>query len=207
MIFYISDTHFGHENVIKFCNRPFSSVKEMDETLIQRWNNKVHGNDTVYILGDMFYRCAEAESILRRLKGKKHLLVGNHDGSWMTKLNVSAYFESVDLMLETSVANYGVTMCHYPMLSWKHQMRTYMIHGHIHNDTRCDFWPLIRSREHVLNAGVDINGFEPVTIEELIENNAHFKNESLISAQKNIYLEDSESDVESMLDTDDGQEW
>ena len=58
---------------------------------------------------------------------------------------------------------------------WKHQMRTYMIHGHIHNDTRCDFWLLIRSRERVLNAGVDIKGFEPVSIEELIENNNSFK--------------------------------
>ena len=58
-----------------------------------------------------------------------------------------------------------------------------------------------------MNAGVDINGFEPVTINELIENNAQFKHQSLISAQKNTDHEDSESDVDSMSDADDGQEW
>ncbi len=52
-----------------------------------------------------------------------------------------------------------------------------MIHGHIHNDRRADFWPLIAARERVLNAGVDINGFMPVTFEELVENNARFKGE------------------------------
>ena len=67
------------------------------------------------------------------------------------------------------------TMCHYPLLSWRHSMKTYMIHGHIHNDVTTDFWPLIKCRDRVLNAGVDINGFEPVTIEELIENNRKFK--------------------------------
>ena len=147
----------------------------MNETMIQRWNHKVSGKDTVYILGDMFFRCDDAENILRRLKGKKRLLVGNHDGSWMTKLDVRNYFESVDTMLETSVGEYGVTLCHYPLLTWRHQKRTYMIHGHIHNDTSSDFWPLIRDRQRVLNAGVDINGFEPVTIEELIANNEAFK--------------------------------
>ncbi len=63
----------------------------------------------------------------------------------------------------------------YPLFSWKHQLRTYMIHGHLHNDTRADFCPLIRNRDRVLNARVDINGFEPVTLEELIENNRKFK--------------------------------
>ena len=178
MVYYIADTHFGHENVIGFCSRPFSSAAEMDEVMIERWNRKVHGNDTVYVLGDMFFRCADAERILERLKGRKRLLVGNHDGSWMTKLRVSDYFDSVDTMLETSVDNYGVTMCHYPLLTWRHQKRTYMIHGHIHNDTTSDFWPLIRCRERVLNAGVDINGFEPVTLEEMIANNEGFKGEN-----------------------------
>lgn len=58
-------------------------------------------------------------------------------------------------------------------------MRSYMIHGHIHNDTRADFWPLIASRDNVLNAGVDINGFQPVTFDELLENNRRFKENSL----------------------------
>lgn len=135
MIYFTADTHFGHYNVIRFCDRPFASAEEMDEAMIQNWNERVTGNDTVYILGDKF--------------------------------------------LETSDGKRSLTLCHYPMLSWKHAKRSYMIHGHIHNDTRADFWPLIAARENVLNAGVDINSFKPVTFDELLENNRHFKENSL----------------------------
>lgn len=55
MIYFTADTHFGHENVIRFCDRPFSSANEMDEAMIANWNARVRGNDTVYILGDMFF--------------------------------------------------------------------------------------------------------------------------------------------------------
>ena len=56
-------------------------------------------------------------------------------------------------------------------------MRSYMVHGHIHNDRRADYWPLLQCRDRVLNAGVDINGFKPVTFEEMLENNIRFKAE------------------------------
>ena len=178
MIYFTADTHFGHENVIRFCNRPFSSADEMDEMLIQNWNSRVKDNDTVYIVGDMFFRSANAESILQRLKGKKRLIIGNHDGSWITKLDATKYFVSIDKFLETSDGRHTMTMCHYPLLSWKHALKSYMIHGHIHNDTRADFWPLIAARDNVLNSGIDINGFVPVTFEELVENNRRFKEAS-----------------------------
>lgn len=175
MIFYIADTHFGHDNIIKLCKRPFSDVNEMNTIMIENWNRKVKGNDTVYIIGDLFYRCQNPESILRELKGKKRLIIGNHDGSWMTKFDALDYFESIDTMLETSVDNCGATMCHYPLITWRHERKTYMIHGHIHTDTSSDYWPLIKSRERILNAGADINNYEPVTFEELIQNNMKFK--------------------------------
>lgn len=175
MIYYISDTHFGHSAIIKLCGRPFRDVEEMNETLVENWNRKVKGNDTVYIVGDLFYKCREAESILGRLKGKKRLIVGNHDGSWMTQFDASFYFESIDSLLETSVDGHGVTLCHYPLLTWRHEKISYMIHGHIHGDVSTDFWPLIKDRDRMLNAGVDINHFEPVTFEELLRNNAEFK--------------------------------
>ena len=175
MIYFTADTHFGHENVIRFCDRPFASAAEMDEALVQNWNDRVKGNDTVYILGDMFFRSVNVEEVLKKLKGKKRLIVGNHDGSWMQKTDTSKYFESIDSFLETSDGQHSLTLCHYPMLSWKHAMRSYMIHGHIHNDTSADFYPLITGRERVLNAGVDVNGFVPVTFDELIANNNEFK--------------------------------
>ena len=178
MEFFISDTHFGHENVVWMCERPFSSVEEMNEALIANWNSRVKGNDKVYIMGDMFFRAdiKLVEAILSRLKGRKILIVGNHDGSWTSKLDhPERHFESIQPFYEGSVGNRGVTMCHYPLFAYRHQKKQYMIHGHIHNDTSTDYWPLLKVRPLVLNAGVDINGFRPVTFEELIENNRIWK--------------------------------
>lgn len=177
MIFFTADTHFGHANIVHMCDRPYSSIDEMDEALISAWNERVKGNDTVYILGDMFFRCGQPEDVLRRLKGRKRLILGNHDGSWTGKVELARYFQSVDKFLEISDGKRALTLCHYPLLSWKHAMRSYMIHGHIHNDTSADFWPLIRSRDNVLNAGVDINGFRPVSFDDLLENNRRWKTE------------------------------
>ena len=89
MIFYISDTHFGNENILKLCDRPFATIEEMNERLIENWNSKVKGADAVYILGDMFFKCKDTKSILCRLKGKKYLFVGNHDESSVGKIDLS----------------------------------------------------------------------------------------------------------------------
>lgn len=181
MVFFTADTHFGHANIIRFCNRPFDSVEEMNEALISNWNSRVRGNDTVFIVGDMMFRCPEPELILKRLKGKKRLIVGNHDSSWMNKVDLTKFFYSVDPYLEISDGQHALTLCHYPLLSWKHQKRSYMIHGHIHADTSMDYWPQIASRDNLLNAGCDINNYMPVTFDELFENNRAFKQHSAIS--------------------------
>ena len=139
MIYFTADTHFDHANIIRFCNRPFATVEEMNETLIANWNRKVHGHDTVYILGDMFFRTSDPEPILRQLKGKKHLITGNHDSQWMKKVDMSHWFTSVQPYLETSDGQHTLTMCHFPMVTWNHQSRSYMIHGHIHENTDMDY--------------------------------------------------------------------
>ncbi len=175
MIYFIADTHFGHENIIEMCNRPYHNIDGMNYDLINRWNKKVKGNDSVYVLGDMFFRCENPEYILSQLNGEKHLLVGNHDGSWMTKFDARKYFKSINTLLETSIGSVRASLCHYPLVTWRHQKKTYMIHGHIHNDTQSDYWHLLCSNPRILNAGVDVNGFEPVTLEELIRNNEIFK--------------------------------
>ncbi len=93
MIFFTADTHFGHANILKLCNRPFNTIEEMNETMICKWNSRVSGNDTVYIVGDMFFRCSDAETILKRLKGKKRLIIGNHDSSWVNKVDLDLLSE------------------------------------------------------------------------------------------------------------------
>lgn len=183
MYFYIADPHFGHENILKLCGRPFENIDAMNEALIAAWNERVTGNDTVFILGDLFFRCADPETILRQLKGRKRLIIGNHDSSWMDKVDLQKYFVSVDNLLEITDGVRGITLCHYPLLTWKHKLRTFMIHGHIHNDTTSDFFPLLAVRERVLNAGVDINSFRPVTFDELVENNRAFKEQFLQEQQ------------------------
>ena len=76
----ISDTHFGHENIIKYCNRPFSSVEEMDARMIKLWNNVVKKNDIVYHLGDFGVGNKEYISkIVSKLNGRIFLILGNHD--------------------------------------------------------------------------------------------------------------------------------
>ena len=74
MIYFTADNHFGHENIIRFCNRPWKTAEEMDEAMIALWNERVRNNDTVFILGDLCFRAKDAENILFRLKGKKRTL-------------------------------------------------------------------------------------------------------------------------------------
>ena len=175
-VFFTSDNHFGHANIIKYCNRPYLSTEDMDEDLIDRWNKRVGQNDTVFITGDMIFRLnGNPEELLEKLKGKKHLIIGNHDSYWMKHVNLNKYFQSVNSYLETTDGQHRLIFSHYPMLSWNHQRKSYMIHGHIHNDTSMDYWPMIKARDNLLNAGVDVNNFEPVSLEELIKNNRKFK--------------------------------
>lgn len=185
MIFFTSDLHLGHANVIRHCNRPFASVEEMDEALIDNWNSKVQSNNnTVYVLGDVMFRNKKSpEEYLRRLKGKKHLITGNHDRDWVKKCNLGEFFESVNRMDFLSDGQRQMTLCHFPMMSWPHNTRAYLVHGHIHNNTDAEYWPLIRRSEFILNTGVDINGFAPVTFDEMVENNRRHKKESLELAQ------------------------
>ena len=155
MIYFTSDLHLGHENAIKLCNRPFGSVEEMDETLIQNWNSRVTNNDTIYILGDMMFRIHKPpEEYLSRLKGKKHLLLGNHDKTWIKKCDLSKWFVSVNDLLHTSDGQHNISLCHYPMMSFPHMRRNgYMIFGHIHRfcGIRYSFAEIIPPHEQ--NAG------------------------------------------------------
>ena len=94
----------------------------------------------------------------------------------MKGLDVAKYFETVNEIEETNVEHHKLVLCHYPMMSWnRSHYGSYLVFGHIHNDTNLSFWPMIRDNDHMLNAGVDINGFYPVEFRDLIENNARFK--------------------------------
>ena len=177
MTYFTSDQHFGHFNIIRLCQRPFASLEEMDEVLLAKWNAKVKDSDRVFILGDLFFRARDPVGTLRRLKGRKTLILGNHDSSWTGKVELPRYFESVHTMLETSDGEHTLTLCHYPMMTFNHCMRAYMLHGHIHGNTNADYWPYLQSHDRILNASVEVNNYEPVTFAELVANNLKYKAE------------------------------
>lgn len=183
MIYFTSDQHFGHFNIIRLSRRPFATVEEMDATMLERWNSKVKDDDTVYVLGDLFFRAATVEPILKELKGRKHLILGNHDGSWTKRVDLAQYFESVQTLKEVNADGRLLTLCHYPMLSYPEARRGFMIYGHVHNNVGDDYWPLIQRRPRMLNAGVDVNGFAPVTFDELVANNRRFSQVNAAAAK------------------------
>ena len=183
MTYYTSDLHFGHKNIIKLCNRPFNTIEEMDETLIANWNKKVHKNDVVYILGDVVWKKKLVPYYMDRLKGKKILIAGNHD-EWVKDPATHASFDNVIRYLEINLDGHPITMCHYPMLEWRASRKEgerklgYLIHGHIHNRVSEEYRALYL-KHNAFNAGIDVNGFAPVTFSELVENNMRFKLEAL----------------------------
>ena len=186
MTYFISDLHLGHERIIKLCNRPFGSVTEMDEALIEGWNKKVKKNDTVYVLGDVVWDKNKVVEYMRRLSGKKILVAGNHDKPWVRREECLGCFDSAVQYLEISLEGHPITMCHYPMLEWRSSREDeprklgYHIHGHIHNRISEEYRALYM-QFNALNAGVDVNGYTPATFGELVENNMRFKLAALSS--------------------------
>ena len=184
MVYFTSDLHLGHKGIISLCNRPFSSVDEMDDALIRGWNKRVKVADTVYIIGDLIWNKEKTVEYLSELSGHKVLITGNHDKDWLKLCDADACFEQISPYLETSLNCHPITFCHYPMLEWHNSRKKgstklgYMIHGHIHNK-REGLYEVLCKQEHILNAGVDINNYVPVTFEELQENNAIFKVEMM----------------------------
>lgn len=180
MVYFTSDDHFSHANIVGLCNRPYADVDEMDRVLIENWNKKVKKNDTVYIIGDIVWDKKKVAHYMEQLAGKKVLITGNHDSDWAKREDCTKHFEFVVPYLETNLNGHPITMCHYPMLEWKssreksHRKLGYHIHGHIHNRIADEYRYLFREF-NALNAGVDINNFEPVSFDELISNNRQFK--------------------------------
>ena len=177
MIYYIGDTHFGHSAVIGFDNRPFENVEEMDRQLIALWNSRVTSNDEIYILGDFAFRNEKTFSwYLKQLKGKKHLIVGNHDGKLLKDVEALNYFASINYYLEIADEKRRVILSHYPLAEWNgFHRQSYHVYGHIHGNTE-GVYQYMKQFDKALNAGCMINNYLPVSLNELIENNNFFKN-------------------------------
>lgn len=174
MNYYISDLHLGHANIIRLSNRPFKNIDDMESCIIKNWNNKVQDNDDVYILGDIAYRhnIDSLCDILSKLKGKKHLIIGNHDVKTLRNNKVKKYFKSISYYKEIKDGDKYLVLSHYPILEWNgHFHGSIHLHGHIHNDTRNNAYKVLKTMENVYNVGVDIIKYEPCTLNEVIKRN------------------------------------
>lgn len=131
-IFYIADWHFGHSNILAYDNRPFTSVEDMNNALVSKWNGAVSKDDLVYVLGDMFWCKADvAVRVLNNLNGHKILIKGNHDR------NNPEFLDKFDLVtdyLEIADNHQRIVLSHYPIPCFNgHFGGAYHFYGHVHN--------------------------------------------------------------------------
>lgn len=178
MNLYISDLHFGHGNVIRFDDRPFSDKDEMDKIMIELWNARVAPEDNVYIIGDFAYKNEKDETwYLERLRGHKHLIIGNHDHKLLSNEKAISYFETVDKMACINDDDKQIILCHYPLAEWyKSRHGSWLIYGHIHNRKE-ETYHYMKNLDHALNAAACINNYTPVSFKELANNNRLFQSE------------------------------
>ena len=174
-IYFVSDTHFNHENIIKYCKRPFKSVEENDEELIRRWNEKVPKDGIVFHLGDVaFGDLNYVDDILKRLNGTIYLVIGNHD--WRRIVNQHKWrFELMTQQINMKIGKRHIILNHYPLLcfsgAWRGEDATYQLFGHVHTSPYTDEG-LDQARMKMLftsqyDVGVDNNDFTPVSWKEV----------------------------------------
>lgn len=148
-IWFTSDIHFGHSNIIKHANRPFADVEEMDEGLVREWNARIGKEDTVYFLGDFsFHKEPKTRDIFFNLNGRnKHLVRGNHDGKAVTGLPWTTQSDLTTLKFGGN----RFELCHYPLEVWNAAHHgAFHLHGHSHGT-------LERSLPRRMDVGVDLH--------------------------------------------------
>lgn len=156
---FTADSHFGHARIIELCRRPFVSVEEMDDALVERWNETVAPGDTVWHLGDFTLKGVEEAARYRaRLNGDIHLVWGNHDR--IAVRQASALWASSRPMASIGLDGVHVELCHFAMRVWDRSHRgSLMLYGHSHGN--------LRGSQSSLDVGVDCWDFRPVTLSEI----------------------------------------
>jgi calcineurin-like phosphoesterase family protein len=177
-IFFTSDFHVGHSNVIRFDERPFKDINEMNQSLIDKWNSVVNDDDIVFYLGDLSHRCRPemVKWFVDQLKGKIHFILGNHDRYRdISRLNrfERIYDYGTDISIKDDDANRGyqdIVMCHYPILSWnKAHHGSWQLHGHchqsLHKNPDMDWF----YKRKVIDAGCNGWDYTPISYTQLKE--------------------------------------
>lgn len=187
MDYFIADTHFFHENVIRFDKRPFACVEQMNAQMRDWWNNTVSEKDRVYILGDFIWlppSDPEYIKFTKSLNGKKVLIKGNHDNVEKFSAELKNCFEDIKSRKEIKLNKKRIIMDHYPLMMYRHDTdsNVFHFHGHTHITGEQD-WVEKWTRALIFNRGMGtptgqiINvgcmmpymNYIPRTFEEIIE--------------------------------------
>ena len=166
-VWLISDTHFDHTNIIRFCNRPYNSTREMNEDMIRAWNRFVKDEDLVIILGDVAcgYRARPAEHFLRQLKGEKVLVLGNHDVGFVQGADAVLRHGAIlrylkqDFLLVHQPNTINKEL--FPKVKW-------LIHGHVHNTDLANY-SLVNHKNKTINVSCEVTGYMPIELAKLFE--------------------------------------
>ena len=164
MLYFTSDQHYGHENAIMYCDRPFTNTGKMERTLTRNYNNTVGQNDITFFLGDISLRGSENlgwyRGLLKKLNGKKILVLGNHD-----KLRPFQYVECGFKSVHTSyiLKHDGIIygLAHDPAYSINGGDMDYWICGHVHT--------MFKTLGNIINVGVDVHDYKPISMIDVVE--------------------------------------
>ena len=170
-VWFTSDLHFWHKNICKYCNRPFETMEEMNQALINNWTSVVKEDDTVFVLGDMgFCGYDKLEPLMSQLNGKKYLIQGNHDSDKIVfrlyEANIiEGYYKmhEVTIIGDEECPDQQLTLCHFPMIDWPNKEKgAWMVHGHQHQLPETPSCSVMH-----WDVGVDKNNLKPVSFEQL----------------------------------------
>jgi calcineurin-like phosphoesterase family protein len=173
MIWFGSDLHFNHDKVLEYCNRPFATIEEMNESFYKELDDKIKEGDTVYLLGDIvMYRHKEA---LQRIRGHQrniHLIVGNHDNS--KEVLKGKYWASISYYEEIKINDKKIVLFHYPIECWNAKSHgSIHLHGHTHNNLSHP----ISKIDNRMDVGYDATHSLLISYEEVLEHLNKGKNE------------------------------
>lgn len=174
LTFFTSDTHFGHANIIKLCNRPFKDVEEMNEKLVENWNKVVPENGIVFHLGDFaFGGSALWNNIIPRLNGRIYLILGNHDRKNIRQGYMDKFVDVVPQM-QIDIEGRSVYLNHYPFLcyggSYRDENSVWQLFGHVHSGPHsggldCDRLGILFPYQY--DVGVDNNNYTPISWQQV----------------------------------------
>lgn len=162
MKWFTADFHLSHKNIIKYCDRPFKNVEEMNATILDNLFKSVNRGDTLYFLGDLTFDKKIANNFFNVLKDIEiHFIIGNHDSSQVIKI-VQDRCTSVSQIKNIRIEEQSITLCHYAMRVWhKSHFNSWQLYGHSHGN--------LSGIGKQYDVGVDYNNFSPVSFETLKE--------------------------------------